>query len=322
MAELRLATVLKIKDVHGDTRVVLTRHEYAQESGGWVQVGVRTAGAVFAGVAGEVAQAHAAAEAAVFAGAGTQHCAGAKESSAAALLAGHRAYERRRGRAGGRICFLVAEGDELEGDHRLLQQAVEDAWGDGKGAPLCFSALFGACDVALAARPGGPPLLLVDGAEVSVAYFRTGFAAADFHDPATGMPSERLWGKREAIEAAACTKVPSLPAQLAGAPAVQHRLFGSSQALTHYLSQRAAEVATLFRDAVGSGEGVGADPVAAAAAAIQKVVLRQGSPLRAGLGLFGAFAADGAETMLNEVRGAVAFTSAPGVELLGSVSVR
>mmetsp|Transcript_92010 Transcript_92010/g.256329 ORF Transcript_92010/g.256329 Transcript_92010/m.256329 type:complete len:563 (+) Transcript_92010:63-1751(+) len=173
---------------------------------------------------------------------------------AAAMAEAHRAYEGRWQATGRpRVVLFVAEASENnEMDHRKLEAAL---WGHGVVSLRRSLSQLAAHGEALLMRleagtPGGtgnalsdggharpgrlePKALVVDGHEVSVAYFRSGYWPAHF-------TSEACWKARELIEASEAVKCPSAPAQLAGMKKVQQMLC-EPEHLRRFLAPEEAE---------------------------------------------------------------------------------
>mmetsp|Transcript_92011 Transcript_92011/g.256336 ORF Transcript_92011/g.256336 Transcript_92011/m.256336 type:complete len:563 (+) Transcript_92011:63-1751(+) len=173
---------------------------------------------------------------------------------AAAMAEAHRAYEGRWQATGRpRVVLFVAEASENnEMDHRKLEAAL---WGHGvvslrrslSQLAVHGEALLVRLGAGTPSRPGNPfsdggrmgarqlepKALVIDGHEVSVAYFRSGYWPAHF-------PSEACWKARELIEVSEAVKCPSVLAQLAGMKKVQ-QLLCEPENLGRFLAPAEAE---------------------------------------------------------------------------------
>jgi len=143
------------------------------------------------------------------------------EGIARAMAEAHNAYCRRwtpRGKP--RVVLFVSTDDEKnELDHRKLEVALFKNHGV-TAIRRSLPTLSTQRETLLESL--GPNLLakalIVDGHEVSVAYFRSGYWPDHFQ------PLQACWEARKAIEVSEAAKCPSAPAQLAGMKKVQQML--------------------------------------------------------------------------------------------------
>eukprot|EP00928_Gymnodinium_smaydae_P079853 TRINITY_DN63688_c0_g1_i1.p1 TRINITY_DN63688_c0_g1~~TRINITY_DN63688_c0_g1_i1.p1 ORF type:complete len:609 (+),score=170.63 TRINITY_DN63688_c0_g1_i1:39-1829(+) len=188
---------------------------------------------------------------------------------AAGLAAAHEAYSRRQKQPPGdrmRVVLFIsdtAENNEL--DHRKLEAALFRDHGVvslrrslaqlGAQLPTLLAEASTAAGEARA-----PRALIVDGHEVTVAYFRSGYWPGQF---GVGDDKELCWKAREAIERSDAVKCPAAPAQLAGMKKVQQLLC------------EPAQLARFLPDADADVRAVGGGPVAER---LRRTFARQGDP--------------------------------------------
>mmetsp|Transcript_12759 Transcript_12759/g.28185 ORF Transcript_12759/g.28185 Transcript_12759/m.28185 type:complete len:614 (+) Transcript_12759:26-1867(+) len=156
---------------------------------------------------------------------------------ARALAQAHNAYVQRwRPTQKQRVVLFVAgEEEKNELDHRKLEVALFKVHGI-LTIRRSLAALGAQLDTLLvevepaAGQKGSdapdapaPKAFIVDGYEVTVAYFREGYWPGHFD------PLEKCWAAREALEIAEAAKCPSAPAQLAGMKKVQQLLCKPSE---------------------------------------------------------------------------------------------
>mmetsp|Transcript_83089 Transcript_83089/g.193020 ORF Transcript_83089/g.193020 Transcript_83089/m.193020 type:complete len:456 (+) Transcript_83089:2-1369(+) len=168
------------------------------------------------------------------------------EGLAAAMAEAHHAYVGRwkssRTRA---VLFVAGTSENNELDHRKLEGMLFRRHGIvslrrsleqlAAQAGELLVPLEGASD-----RRAQPKALVVDGYEVSVAYFRSGYWPGHFD------PLEPCWEVRKLMEFSEAVKCPSAPAQLAGMKKVQ-QLLCSPENLRRFLEPaQAAEVSRTF----------------------------------------------------------------------------
>ncbi|CAK8997870.1 Glutathione synthetase (GSH synthetase) (GSH-S) (Glutathione synthase) [Durusdinium trenchii] len=166
----------------------------------------------------------------------------AMEGMAEAIAMAHEAYSSRWEPLGlpRVVLFIVLEEEKNELDHRKLELA---AFQQG----ICslrrsLAQLSRTCELRpLVARKQTnvrqPMALVVDGYEVTVAYFRSGYWPQHF---------EGAWLCRQQLERSEAAKCPSAPAQLAGMKKVQQLLCDSAE-LSRFLSEeQAAAVSSTF----------------------------------------------------------------------------
>lgn len=175
----------------------------------------------------------------------------ATQGFAAALAEAHKAYEARwprQGAAPGRalpraVLFLTVDAENNELDHRKLESALFRDHGiialRRSLAQLCETGASKLVPNRSGSAPG-PRALVVDGHEVTVAYFRTGYWPENYQ------PAAECWAVREAIEASDATKCPSVPAQLAGMKKVQ-QLLSEPAVLSRFVPDAHARGAALLR---------------------------------------------------------------------------
>merc|ERR1719362_41266 len=161
----------------------------------------------------------------------------------AAMADAHNAYRKRWPHAGERrrvVLFIADQAESNELDHRKLEMAL---FKDHQIVSLRRSLTQLAVQrtsllVPLAsdqkAGSKSPQALIVDGHEVTVAYFRSGYWPEQYN------PAEECWEARELIERSEAVKCPSAPAQLAGMKKVQEVLCKPDQ-LGLFLSGRLVE---------------------------------------------------------------------------------
>jgi len=143
-----------------------------------------------------------------------------------------------------RVVLFVAEVSENnELDHRKLEAALFR----GHGVVSLRRSLAQLAEqrelltpLAVPSPDQAPRALIVEGHEVTVAYFRSGYWPGHFS------PAEACWAAREAIEVSEAVKCPSAPAQLAGMKKVQ-QLLCEPACLHRFLApERAAALARTF----------------------------------------------------------------------------
>lgn len=187
---------------------------------------------------------------------------------AAALAEAHQAYAGRwKASDLPRAVLFVAEADENnEMDHRKLEAALFQGHGvislrrslrqlaahrDSLLRDLEAASVSGigmpATTNSWQTRSRKPKALIVDGHEVTVAYFRSGYWPGHF-------PTEACWAVRESVEASEAVKCPSVLAQLAGMKKVQ-QLLCEAEHLQHFLAP--AEAAQLSRTFAAMGDPSG-----------------------------------------------------------------
>lgn len=154
------------------------------------------------------------------------------EGIAAGLAEAHGLYSARWRPTGmARVVLFVSdEHEKNELDHRKLEAALFEGHGVLSLRRSLSSLASGAQSLwpHLAPSSGSghcaqPTALLVDGHEVSVVYFRSGYWPGQFE------PAEACWQIREDMERAEAVKCPSAPAQLSGMKKVQQLLCEHSQ---------------------------------------------------------------------------------------------
>jgi len=182
---------------------------------------------------------------------------------AAALAAAHRAYEGRwRGSERTRVVLFVADvGENNELDHRKLEAALFRDHGV-VSLRRSLAQLAEQRETLLSPLDGasGAKAMVVDGHEVSVAYFRSGYWPQQFS------PAEECWQAREALEASEAVKCPSAPAQLAGMKKVQ-QLLCEPQQLRRFLPAGPAELLARSFARMGDPGSVAAEDQACVQAA-------------------------------------------------------
>lgn len=118
------------------------------------------------------------------------------------------------------VLFVSDEAENNELDHRKLEMAlfrhgiVSLRRSLGQLSACSPEKLLEAC----CSPNASAQALVVDGHEITVAYFRTGYWPCNYE------PSDACWRVREAIERSEAVKCPSVPAQLAGMKKVQQLL--------------------------------------------------------------------------------------------------
>eukprot|EP00933_Yihiella_yeosuensis_P060185 TRINITY_DN6233_c0_g1_i1.p1 TRINITY_DN6233_c0_g1~~TRINITY_DN6233_c0_g1_i1.p1 ORF type:complete len:560 (-),score=118.96 TRINITY_DN6233_c0_g1_i1:291-1970(-) len=152
----------------------------------------------------------------------------ATEGIADAMAVAHKAYMDRwpTSIARSRVVLFVADVEEKnELDHRKLEAALFEGHGVVSirrslaelGSQLS-TLLVPSSSTGDLSTFKQPKALVVDGHEVTVAYFRSGYWPGNYE------PFEQCWAAREAIEESAAVKCPSAPAQLAGMKKIQELL--------------------------------------------------------------------------------------------------
>jgi len=203
---------------------------------------------------------------------------------AAGLAAAHGAYCAQRGIANdaAAVAMVVQPEERNQMDQRKLEHWL---W-DDHGIAMRRVTLAAVADETAGATPATP--LVLGGAEISVVYYRAGYAPEDY-------PTEAEWAARKVIEASVAVKCPSAAYQLVGTKKVQQAL-AAPGALERFVRDgdvSADEVRTVFAglyDLDEAAPGVG-EAVDAALAAPEAYVLK---PQREGGGnnLYGADVAD------------------------------
>jgi len=142
------------------------------------------------------------------------------------------------------VLFVTDVDERNEMDHRKLEAALFNGHGiislrrsiaqlAGRGSSL--APLEPRANAALKGQA-----FVVEGHEVSVAYFRSGYWPEQF------TPKEECWDARERIEVSEAVKCPSAPAQLAGMKKVQ-QLLCTPVELSRFLEKdKAAWLSTTF----------------------------------------------------------------------------
>mmetsp|Transcript_16942 Transcript_16942/g.51038 ORF Transcript_16942/g.51038 Transcript_16942/m.51038 type:complete len:272 (+) Transcript_16942:807-1622(+) len=130
------------------------------------------------------------------------------------------------------------------------QRGIEACLWRSHGVPLVRMTM---AEVEAAGKLSGPErrLLLPDGAEASVVYFRAGYTPNDY-------PTEREWSGRELLERSHAIKCPSIGQHLAGTKKVQ-QLLADEAALARFAggAEEAALLRTCFAGLYGLDEGGG-----------------------------------------------------------------
>eukprot|EP00927_Polykrikos_kofoidii_P051298 TRINITY_DN45093_c0_g1_i1.p1 TRINITY_DN45093_c0_g1~~TRINITY_DN45093_c0_g1_i1.p1 ORF type:complete len:614 (-),score=105.87 TRINITY_DN45093_c0_g1_i1:47-1822(-) len=148
---------------------------------------------------------------------------------ARSLAEAHAAYMRKWCPEGGQqvVLFVSSDDEKNELDHRKLEIALFKNYGI-VSIRRSIKKLAEQLETLLEteeddeASCGPRKALVVDGHEVTVAYFREGYWPDQFE------PVEPCWAAREAIEASEAVKCPSAPAQLSGMKKVQQLLCSPS----------------------------------------------------------------------------------------------
>jgi glutathione synthase len=114
------------------------------------------------------------------------------------------------------ILFVVQEGETNTVDQRMLEFRL---W-DTHGIPVVRMSLSRAATELMVDPVSGALLIQADGKEVSVVYYRAGYAPTDYPDGYDGIE----WKARAMLERSRATKAPSLGYHLAGTKKVQQEL--------------------------------------------------------------------------------------------------
>eukprot|EP00434_Breviolum_minutum_P046303 symbB.v1.2.041796.t1/scaffold8650.1/size5493/1 len=137
------------------------------------------------------------------------------------------------------VLFIALEEEKNELDHRKLEIAAFKSHGL---VALRRSLQQLKCELRpLTLKPNQtatvlePMALIVDGHEVTVAYFRSGYWPQHF---------DNAWRSRHDVERSEAVKCPSAPAQLAGMKKVQQLLCQKSELLRFLSEERAAAVSS------------------------------------------------------------------------------
>jgi len=128
----------------------------------------------------------------------------------AAMAMAHRRYVERHG-VEGKVVFVTQEGERNTVDQRLLEFAL---WEEHNISVVRMT--LGECLAALQQLDNGG-LALKDGSEVTLVYYRAGYAPTDYL-------GENEWQAREILEKARCAKCPDLGYHLVGTKKVQQAI--------------------------------------------------------------------------------------------------
>ncbi|KAJ1456109.1 glutathione synthase [Pelagophyceae sp. CCMP2097] len=265
-------------DCSGDQQVAcgLLRSDYMLDVGGGapraLQVELNTVAASFGCLSTTIAALHRFLEERLGGDAKDLPLNGAAAGLANGLAVAHVEYARQRGAAPGaaRLVMVVQPGERNQLDQRKLEYEL---W---ENHAISIERLTLAQLAARAAVDAGGALVVThpsDGTsfEVSVAYFRAGYAPDDY-------PSELEWAAREVIEQSNAIKCPTAAYQLAGTKKVQQAL-AAPGVLERFLpdGDDAARLRTCFAGLydLDVAAGTAADAaVAAALAEPQRFVLK------------------------------------------------
>ncbi|PVU89602.1 hypothetical protein BB561_005268 [Smittium simulii] len=122
------------------------------------------------------------------------------------------------------------------------QQLIELQLFERHGIPLIIRSLEQVIDQGILKSDGEKQILIVDGFEVAVAYYRAGYTPADY-------PTQKEWDARLMIETSYAIKSPSVAYQLVGTKKVQQVLF-TPGIIEQYLTskQEVEEIRSFFVD--------------------------------------------------------------------------
>eukprot|EP00814_Leptocylindrus_danicus_P001243 CAMPEP_0116010090 /NCGR_PEP_ID=MMETSP0321-20121206/3806_1 /TAXON_ID=163516 /ORGANISM="Leptocylindrus danicus var. danicus, Strain B650" /LENGTH=533 /DNA_ID=CAMNT_0003479147 /DNA_START=128 /DNA_END=1729 /DNA_ORIENTATION=+ len=166
------------------------------------------------------------------------------------------------------ILFVVQEGETNTVDQRMLEIAL---WEKHKIPVVRMSLTAGYTKLATDAKTGALSILLDDGSsrEVSLVYFRAGYAPTDY----PGENGEE-WKTREKIELSRATKCPSMGYHLAGAKKVQQALARPGK-LERFFSEDEQSLVPGLRSTFAGLYSLGADACEGDKAAVKDAISGQ-----------------------------------------------
>jgi len=159
------------------------------------------------------------------------------------------------------VLFVVQQGESNTVDQRLLEFELF-----GHGIPVLRKSLS-ALHKEMTNKEG---VLIVDGSEVALVYFRAGYAPSDYKDGIDGTE----WQVRKTLEMSLATKCPCLGYHLAGTKKVQQEL-SRPQVLERFFPADGVTVAAM-RKAFAGLYSLGTDVVESDLAAIQEALTGDG----------------------------------------------
>lgn len=156
---------------------------------------------------------------------------------AGGLAAAHHAYRAQKSAsapsASPQVLFVVQDGERNAFDQRWIEYTLAEK----HGVRVLRQTFAQLQDTARLAE-GDKTLLVADGVEVSVVYFRAGYTPDDY-------PDQKAWDLRLLLERSRAVKCPSVALQLAGAKKVQ-QVLAEPDELERHLPAPSADVRGSF----------------------------------------------------------------------------